>query len=600
MADAAPFLWGAGGRRLTPEEILLERKAATSLGSEAMSTAPVGHWSAGLNRVLQGLMAGYDSYSADQASKQNGAESSSVIQALLGGGAAAPAAAPVVAPAGATPAPAAAPASLPTGDTAATIRAGLIQRGLPEHVADGFLMNFKDESSLNPNLNEAAPIVPGSRGGYGLAQWTGPRRVGLERFAAEKGVPVSDINLQLDYLSNELKGPEAAAAKSILATATPGDAAAAIATNFLRPAPEHLARRVAAYTAGGDGATLPTAAAPAQGYAIPGQAAAPAAPAAAARPAINPAIIQAISSPYMSDTAKKIGTMLFQNNLEAQQKAADPLRQLQIQEAQSKLTPLAAPTMDAQGNLIQTDPLGKVTVLKGADSKPSSVAEYEYYKSNLPQGQQPMDYSTWATAKARAGAMNVTTNVGGGSDKQIFDTFSENTKEARAAANGLVALRTARQALQGPGGAITGFGADEKLTFQKLGAAIGVADPASIQNTETFRAAIAPQVASMLKSTVGSANISNSDREFAEKAAGGSIKLDAGSINRLLDIMEKAGSARLELHQQQLDAVYPDAQANKRERALFGVQMPAPAQPQAAAPDRSAIEAELRRRGLLR
>ena len=363
MADAAPFLWGAGGRRLTPEEILLERKAASSLGSEAMSTAPVGHWSAGLNRVLQGLMAGYDSYSADQASKQNGAESSSVIQALLGGGAAAPAAAPVVAPAGATPAPAAAPASLPTGDTAAAIRAGLIQRGLPEHVADGFLLNFKDESSLNPNLNEAAPIVPGSRGGYGLAQWTGPRRVGLERFAAEKGVPVSDINLQLDYLSNELKGPEAAAAKSILATATPGDAAAAIATNFLRPAPEHLARRVAAYTAGGDGATLPTAAAPAQGYAIPGQAAAPAAPAAAARPAINPAIIQAISSPYMNDTAKKIGTMLFQNNLEAQQKAADPLRQLQIQEAQSKLTPLGEPYRDSDGNLVQKDQMGKVTML---------------------------------------------------------------------------------------------------------------------------------------------------------------------------------------------------------------------------------------------
>src|SRR6185312_16825685 len=93
---AAPFVWGAGGRRLTPEEILMERRAASALGSEAMSTAPVGHWSQGLNRVLQGLMAGYDSYSADQASRQNGAESSAVIQALLGGSAA-PAATPAAA-----------------------------------------------------------------------------------------------------------------------------------------------------------------------------------------------------------------------------------------------------------------------------------------------------------------------------------------------------------------------------------------------------------------------------------------------------------------------------------------------------------------------
>ena len=38
-----------------------------------------------------------------------------------------------------------------------------------EHVADGFVMNFKDESGLNPGINEQNPIVPGSRGGFGLA-----------------------------------------------------------------------------------------------------------------------------------------------------------------------------------------------------------------------------------------------------------------------------------------------------------------------------------------------------------------------------------------------------------------------------------------------
>lgn len=249
----------------------------------------------------------------------------------------------------------------------------------------------------------------------------------------------------------------------------------------------------------------------------------------------------------------------YKQLLEQQQQANDPLRRAQIEQAQKNLRKSDAPT---------------------------SVQEYEYYRDHFTptDGQTaPMDYATWSTAKARAGATTVNNNIGGGSDKQIFDTFAENTKEARAAATGLVALRNAKQALQGPGGAITGFGADERLTLQKLGAAIGVTDPSAIQNTETFRAAIAPQVAAMLKSTVGTNQISNSDREFAEKAAGGSIKLDAGSISRLLGIMETAGTARLKLHQQQLDAVYPDPEKNRRERALFSVTVPEAAPTPAAA-----------------
>ena len=240
----------------------------------------------------------------------------------------------------------------------------------------------------------------------------------------------------------------------------------------------------------------------------------------------------------------------------------------------------SAPYRDEDGNLVQKDASGKISVVSAAEKSPASVQEYEYYKKNFQPTdvtQKPMSYDTWATAKARASAMTVNNNnnVGGGSDKQIFDSFDERSKEARATANGLVALRSARAALEGDGGTITGFRANERLALQKAGAYLGVTDPKSIQNTETFRAAIAPQVAAVLKSTVGTANISNSDREFAEKAAGGSITLDEGSIKRLLDIMERASVARLQLHQEQLDAVYPDPVANKRERALFGIKVPA-------------------------
>lgn len=132
----------------------------------------------------------------------------------------------------------------------AYLRDGLMRRGLPQHVADAFVMNFRDESGLNPGINEIAPIVPGSRGGYGLYQLTGPRRVAYERFAQERGVNLADPDAQMDFLMMELQGPEARAAQRILAAPDTGTAAAAIVRDFLRPAPEHRDRRTAQYLGG--------------------------------------------------------------------------------------------------------------------------------------------------------------------------------------------------------------------------------------------------------------------------------------------------------------------------------------------------------------
>ncbi|QIC52875.1 putative peptidoglycan hydrolase [Brucella phage EF4] len=123
----------------------------------------------------------------------------------------------------------------------------MIDRGLQPHIADAFILNFQDESGLNPGINEKNPIVPGSRGGFGLYQLTGPRRREYEAFAAQRGVNPADVNAQLDFLMNELQGSEAGAAKSILSAPDTATAAQAIVNNFLRPAPEHRQARAARY-----------------------------------------------------------------------------------------------------------------------------------------------------------------------------------------------------------------------------------------------------------------------------------------------------------------------------------------------------------------
>ena len=128
---------------------------------------------------------------------------------------------------------------------------GLTRRGLPRHVAEGFAMNFADESGFDPGINERNPIVAGSRGGFGLYQLTGPRRRAYEAYAAQRGVGVSSPDAQMDFLMTELEGPEAAAAERIMATTTAGEAGAAIVNRFLRPAAEHRERRAAKYLGGG-------------------------------------------------------------------------------------------------------------------------------------------------------------------------------------------------------------------------------------------------------------------------------------------------------------------------------------------------------------
>ena len=121
---------------------------------------------------------------------------------------------------------------------------GLVQRGYPMHIAQGIVANLIAESGLNPGINEAAPVVPGSRGGYGLAQWTGPRRRQFEAFAADRGVSPDDTNAQLDFLDWELRNTERGAWNDLQGASDPIEAARIFSDSFLRPGVPHMDRRL--------------------------------------------------------------------------------------------------------------------------------------------------------------------------------------------------------------------------------------------------------------------------------------------------------------------------------------------------------------------
>ncbi len=201
---------------------------------------------------------------------------------------------------------------------AAGIRSGLVERGLPEHVADAFIMNFKDESNLNPGINEQNPVVEGSRGGFGLAQWTGPRRKALEAFAAQKGTPVSDADTQMDFLMYELQGPEAGAFKDIMGAGNTGEAAAAIVNKFLRPAEEHRSAREARYL----GASPQRSSVMQQHDAALGGALAGGQPVrqpASQQGGVDPRLIKLMDNPYLTEGQRSVAGALLNKQLKSLQ-----------------------------------------------------------------------------------------------------------------------------------------------------------------------------------------------------------------------------------------------------------------------------------------
>lgn len=121
---------------------------------------------------------------------------------------------------------------------------GLKARGVPQTQAIGIVANMIAESGLNPGINEISPTVAGSRGGYGLNQWTGPRRRQFEAFAKDRGASLSDVDTQLDFTVWELANTEKAAGSALASTKTPEEAARVYSERFLRPGIPHLDSRL--------------------------------------------------------------------------------------------------------------------------------------------------------------------------------------------------------------------------------------------------------------------------------------------------------------------------------------------------------------------
>lgn len=126
--------------------------------------------------------------------------------------------------------------------------------GLNDVQAAALVGNLVVETGNFRSLQERNPTVAGSRGGYGIAQWTGPRRVAFENWAEQNGFPVDSYEANYGFLKEELTNRQAGTIESIgvntisrLKGIEDLDGASFLVQDyFLRPGIPHQDRREAA------------------------------------------------------------------------------------------------------------------------------------------------------------------------------------------------------------------------------------------------------------------------------------------------------------------------------------------------------------------
>jgi hypothetical protein len=110
----------------------------------------------------------------------------------------------------------------------------------------------------------------------------------------------------------------------------------------------------------------------------------------------------------------------------------------------------------------------------------------------------------------------------------------------------------------------TGIDAEFQLAKAKAKAALGWDPDPRIRATEAFKAEVAPLVAAARSSLVGNVQISNADLKAAERAAAGDITLDAESIKRVFNLLERINTEKVIAHNRQLRTYAGDDEAAQR------------------------------------
>lgn len=431
-----PFLWGRGGAKLTPEQIAREREIAEALGTVDMS--PVDHWLQGAARMANAAVGRLRESRADRAEQENASLNADIVQSLLGsiGGST------VLTPSGTSPVPATSPtaSSEPMDYASARVASAhgdpVAWRNAIASIESAGSGDYQAVGPKHPRLGRALGRYQVMEANVG--PWTEKylgRRLTPEEFLASPEAQDAVFDGVFGSYVQQFGDPALAAQawfagpggvgtnrQDSLGTSVPEYAQKFTTALGRTPAQDAIQAQLESLPVGGS-MTMPTPEQTATGSTQPSPVAMALAPQAAppapvqvaqAGGGINPAIIEALSSPYVNDQTRQIAALLLQQQIQEQQSAqAQQMRMLAAQQA------------GIDPRFAGDDEIWKAAVGQQFRAPTTDIQEYEYARQ---QG-FPGSFTEFQEAKRRAGATSIT-NVLGGEEltpgqKKIDEAFAD-------------------------------------------------------------------------------------------------------------------------------------------------------------------------------
>jgi len=138
--------------------------------------------------------------------------------------------------------------------------------------------------------------------------------------------------------------------------------------------------------------------------------------------------------------------------------------------------------------------------------------------------------------------------------KETAKDIKSTQVKARDAASIIDTIHQGRKLLDS--GAITGIGATYVTKFGQGLQQLGFSEKSdAVANTQAFTSLMAGNVAKHIKEFGAGTGLSDADREYAIKMAGGDVTLDESSIRKILDINERAARNIIKLHNKSVTGV---------------------------------------------
>lgn len=266
--------------------------------------------------------------------------------------------------------------------------------------------------------------------------------------------------------------------------------------------------------------------------------AAPAPAAAPSGPAINPAIIEALTSPYVDDNTKRIATLLLQ-------------QQLTPREPQ--------PLINAGDGRLFDPNTGQWIIAPGADQPKMPDSFLALQLRAQAAGLQPgtPEFNEFMLSGGREPMVNV--NVGPTETeydkvigKQYGERFVALQDDAAKAQSALGTLDSMEQAINDPN-FYSGAAGETVLQLRRVAASLGFSDPEKITSMEQFNAQAKQAALDAMGGSLGT-GFSNADRDFVVEQVPNLGNTPEGN-RRLIEVQRRINERKLQIAQLARDYV---------------------------------------------